>query len=80
MGRFQRLPQAHNVPGTGIGLSIVHAIALLHGFPIEIKDKNPGSLFILKCWVSPATSPKTVAQEQKRTNRTSQLQPLIGFV
>jgi signal transduction histidine kinase len=80
MGRFQRLPHPHNVPGTGIGLSIVHAITLLHGFSIEIKDGNPGSLFILKCRVSPATSRKTGVQEQKWTNHRSQLQPLIGFV
>jgi signal transduction histidine kinase len=80
MGRFQRLPQAHNVPGTGLGLSIVHAIALLHGFPIEINDKNPGSVFILKCWVSSATPQKTVAPEQKRTSRESQLRPLNSFV
>ena len=80
MGRFQRLPQAHNVPGTGIGLSIVHAVALLHGFPIEIKDRNPGSLFILKCWVSPATSRKTVPREQKWTSRESRPRPLAGFV
>jgi signal transduction histidine kinase len=80
MGRFQRLPQAHKVPGTGLGLSIVHAVALLHGFPIEIKDRNPGSLFILKCWVSSVTSQKTAAKEQKRVNRESRLRPLTGFV
>jgi signal transduction histidine kinase len=40
--RFQRLDPARNTPGTGLGLSLVKAIADLHGIEIKLSDAAPG--------------------------------------
>lgn len=43
--RFYRLEQSRTSPGTGLGLSLVAAVAKLHGARIEVGDNKPG-LFI----------------------------------
>lgn len=40
--RFVRLDQARATPGTGLGLSLVAAIAELHGASLELDDNAPG--------------------------------------
>jgi signal transduction histidine kinase len=40
--RFYRLEQSRTTPGTGLGLSLVAAIAKLHGASICAEDNNPG--------------------------------------
>jgi signal transduction histidine kinase len=40
--RFQRLERSRDVPGTGLGLSLVAAIADLHGARIVLEDNAPG--------------------------------------
>jgi signal transduction histidine kinase len=40
--RFYRLEQSRGTPGNGLGLSLVAAVARLHGAHIEIVDKVPG--------------------------------------
>ncbi len=40
--RFYRLEQSRTTPGNGLGLSIVAAIADLHGGTITLEDNNPG--------------------------------------
>lgn len=40
--RFVRLDTSRSTPGTGLGLSLVAAIAELHGGRIEILDNRPG--------------------------------------
>lgn len=40
--RFVRLDSSRSTPGTGLGLSLVAAIAELHGGTIEICDNHPG--------------------------------------
>jgi signal transduction histidine kinase len=40
--RFQRLERSRDVPGTGLGLSLVAAIADLHGARIALEDNAPG--------------------------------------
>ncbi|WP_343525302.1 HAMP domain-containing sensor histidine kinase [Sphingomonas sp.] len=40
--RFHRATQAHDVPGSGLGLSIVVAILHLHGFRLHLSDARPG--------------------------------------
>ena len=40
--RFYRLDQSRSLPGNGLGLSIVTAIASLHSGKLHLEDANPG--------------------------------------
>ncbi|MEM7748809.1 MAG: ATP-binding protein [Pseudomonadota bacterium] len=42
--RFGRLDESRSMPGTGLGLSLVGAVAHVHGGSIELADHNPGLL------------------------------------
>ncbi|MES2115638.1 MAG: HAMP domain-containing sensor histidine kinase [Pseudomonadota bacterium] len=42
--RFYRLDRSRNLPGNGLGLSIVQATAALHGGTLELADRQPGLL------------------------------------
>jgi signal transduction histidine kinase len=46
--RFYRLEQSRYTPGNGLGLSLVAAVARLHGGRIELLDNSPGLVF--KLW------------------------------
>lgn len=46
--RFYRLEKSRTTPGTGLGLSLVHAIALAHGFNIDVQDNSPGTVIIVE--------------------------------
>jgi signal transduction histidine kinase len=46
--RFFRLEQSRYTPGNGLGLSLVAAVARLHGARIELLDSAPGLVF--KLW------------------------------
>ena len=40
--RFYRLDRSRSLPGNGLGLSIVSAIAILHGGTLRLEDAEPG--------------------------------------
>ena len=40
--RFYRLERSRSAPGNGLGLSLVAAVARLHGARIEMADNAPG--------------------------------------
>jgi signal transduction histidine kinase len=40
--RFYRGEQARNTPGSGLGLSLVQAVAQLHGGSLRLEDADPG--------------------------------------
>jgi signal transduction histidine kinase len=46
--RFYRLEQSRYTPGNGLGLSLVAAVARLHGARVEMLDNAPGLVF--KVW------------------------------
>ena len=48
--RFYRLEHSRYTPGNGLGLSLVAAVAHLHGARIEMLDNSPG--LTLKLWFS----------------------------
>ena len=52
--RFYRLEQSRYAPGNGLGLSLVAAVANLHGARIEMLDNAPGLNF--KLWFSSRTA------------------------
>jgi signal transduction histidine kinase len=43
--RFYRTAGQARIPGVGIGLSLVAAIANLHDFDLKVADNNPGAMF-----------------------------------
>jgi signal transduction histidine kinase len=45
--RFYRLERSRRTPGNGLGLSLVAAVARLHGAQIEMRDNAPGLEFQL---------------------------------
>jgi signal transduction histidine kinase len=46
--RFYRLDASRATPGSGLGLSLVAAIAALHGIEIELGDNKPGLVVTLR--------------------------------
>ncbi len=48
LGRRVRLDEARNVPGSGLGLSLVAAVAKLHGARLILDDAQPGLKVTLK--------------------------------
>jgi signal transduction histidine kinase len=40
--RFVRLEESRNSPGTGLGLSLVAAVARLHDARLDLDDNKPG--------------------------------------
>jgi signal transduction histidine kinase len=51
--RFYRLEQSRYTPGNGLGLSLVAAVARLHGARIELLDNEPG--LKLRLWFAVST-------------------------
>lgn len=45
--RFVRLEESRTQPGSGLGLSLAHAIARLHGGTLELADNAPGLRVVL---------------------------------
>ncbi|WP_133255001.1 sensor histidine kinase [Phenylobacterium hankyongense] len=48
--RFYRAQRTRTEPGSGLGLSIVTAIARLHHFTLSLDDAKPGLRVALDCW------------------------------
>ena len=47
--RFYRAESSRSTPGSGLGLSIVSAIAAVHGYTLEIADSDCGARLSLHC-------------------------------
>ncbi len=46
--RFYRLEHSRSTPGSGLGLSLVKAVADLHGIALEVRDANPGLQIVVR--------------------------------
>ena len=57
--RFYRLERSRNSPGNGLGLSLVAAVAKLHGARIDMADNAPGLRIALRFPPSAARQSKT---------------------
>jgi signal transduction histidine kinase len=47
LGRFVRLEASRSEPGSGLGLSLVAAVARLHGGTLRLEDNEPGLRIVL---------------------------------
>jgi signal transduction histidine kinase len=47
LGRFVRLEASRSEPGSGLGLSLVAAVARLHGGSLRLEDNEPGLRVVL---------------------------------
>ncbi len=45
--RFYRLEKSRTSPGSGLGLSLVAAVAKIHGITLQLKDNQPGLRVVL---------------------------------
>lgn len=48
LGRFYRLDRSRSTPGSGLGLSLVAAVAKLHGARLSLEDNEPGLRVVLE--------------------------------
>jgi signal transduction histidine kinase len=65
MKRFYRLDKSRHINGSGLGLSIVLAIAKLHDFDIAIGDAQPGCWFELRCYAGARSEAEAAQRRQK---------------
>lgn len=67
--RFHRLEKSRHTPGSGLGLSLVAAVAKLHGLSLTIDSSYPGSCVTLERdqpgQMPALTGPATGAREQR---------------
>ena len=52
--RFVRLEESRSLPGTGLGLSLVTAVAYMHGGTLRLEDNAPGLRAVLVLPLAPA--------------------------
>jgi len=63
--RFHRSEKSRHTPGNGLGLSLVAAVARLHGMSLTIEDAVPGCRVAL---LRPLSSPREDQQFRGRTS------------
>ena len=63
--RFHRLEKSRHTPGSGLGLSLVAAVAKLHGLTLTFDSAYPGSCVTLE----------REQTEQSSTSATSSISP-----
>lgn len=66
MRRFGRLEASRTKPGTGLGLSLVAAVARLHGGEVRLEDNRPGLRAVLSLPMMPAGVAETTAPQAQR--------------
>jgi hypothetical protein len=60
MQRFYRGDASRGTPGVGLGLSLVQAVAKLHGGPLELLDNNPGLRVVMTVPIDPGSLPREI--------------------
>lgn len=72
--RFYRGDKSRHIKGSGLGLSLVQAIARLHGYTLRIADARPGCEFTLICGPGPAAG-AAAAASARRPSEAGSTQP-----
>ncbi|MDB6083313.1 MAG: sensor histidine kinase [Gammaproteobacteria bacterium] len=68
--RFYRGDASRGTPGVGLGLSLVQAVAKLHGSALELSDRNPGLQVVLT--IPGEERPQTSAVADERASAEPQ--------
>lgn len=63
LGRFVRLEQSRNTPGSGLGLSLVNAVTRLHGGDLRLEDNQPGLRVVISLARRARRRPSEMAAE-----------------
>jgi signal transduction histidine kinase len=72
--RFYRGDASRGTPGVGLGLSLVQAVAKLHGGPLELQDQNPGLRVVLRMpAIASSTAPRESAPQEAPTSAPASL-------
>ena len=67
--RFVRLEASRTKPGTGLGLSLVAAVARLHGGELRLEDNRPGLRAVLSLPMMPADIASAASHGTERPER-----------
>ena len=67
--RFYRGEAARSTPGSGLGLSLVLAVAYLHGGSLRLEDNHPGLRAVLSLPLPEATDARSAAKPTDSTLR-----------
>ena len=68
LGRFVRLEQSRSTPGNGLGLSLAHAVARMHGATLTLDDNAPGLRVTVRF---PSVAPDVKASTRRAEPATS---------
>src|SRR5450631_1415849 len=72
--RFYRGDASRGTPGVGLGLSLVQAVAKLHGGPLELQGQDPGLRVVLRMpATAPSTPPRETAPQEAATSAPASL-------
>ena len=66
LDRFVRLERSRNTPGSGLGLSLVAAVARMHDATITLEDARPGLLATLSFPEFEEVPPAAIAAQPRR--------------
>jgi signal transduction histidine kinase len=69
--RFYRLDSSRNTPGNGLGLSLVAAVAQLHGVTVDLADNAPGLVVTLSFPPESAARPGLGSPRSSRSGASS---------
>jgi signal transduction histidine kinase len=64
MQRFYRGDASRGTPGVGLGLSLVQAVAKLHGSALELRDNGPGLRVVMSIAIEGGGAPGLQAQPE----------------
>ncbi|MDP9007108.1 MAG: HAMP domain-containing histidine kinase [Pseudomonadota bacterium] len=65
--RFYRGDASRGTPGVGLGLSLVQAVAKLHGNPLELHDNGPGLRAVLTLTIGESSPSREAAPPESAT-------------